>query len=256
MLTNRELATVLAALRYWQEDCQCNPDHRRDEIDDIATNGGELAALDDAEVDALCERLGAPEQAPMTDGRQPWRVDQNEDTGAVFLKRYGGQIVAEFDRTPTTLADAADIVAKLNKAEAPAGDEALALSLLRGLVATFGPAMDRDEEVNGADAVDWLARFVPRASKALQVNPLDPLTIAYVGIGAFRALGELTDDQHSRIMGRHEGQLCIVDAALTAARAANIDATPCDGCHAYEVSEEFGAAFVAAEVAELSGGAA
>lgn len=52
---DRELATILAALRFWQrhgESRQANePEY------DIATNAGTLSPLADAEIDALCERL-------------------------------------------------------------------------------------------------------------------------------------------------------------------------------------------------------
>lgn len=53
-LTHRELATVLAALRYWQQDLAENeddgpisPDHFDEEITPLTV----------AEIDALCERL-------------------------------------------------------------------------------------------------------------------------------------------------------------------------------------------------------
>lgn len=51
-LDDREHATVLAALRYWQA--------QREEVvaeNDIATNGGTVLALTAHEIDALCERL-------------------------------------------------------------------------------------------------------------------------------------------------------------------------------------------------------
>lgn len=55
-----ELATVLAALRYYQANGQGDPANRSDEIHDVATNGGEVeASLDGAAIDALCERLNA-----------------------------------------------------------------------------------------------------------------------------------------------------------------------------------------------------
>lgn len=53
-LDDREHATVLAALRYWQREGWRSCGH---EIEDIATNGGTLEALVAAEIDGLCERL-------------------------------------------------------------------------------------------------------------------------------------------------------------------------------------------------------
>lgn len=52
-----ELATILAALRFYQEKGMGNPDNRSDEIHDIATNGDEVTSLDDDGIDALCEKL-------------------------------------------------------------------------------------------------------------------------------------------------------------------------------------------------------
>lgn len=51
----RELATVLAALRYWRREGLMSAGH---EID-IATDGGELEPLNESEIDALCERLNS-----------------------------------------------------------------------------------------------------------------------------------------------------------------------------------------------------
>jgi hypothetical protein len=61
-LRDRELATVLAALRYWQWQTlpdmgSLNDAQRESDILDIATNGNILDRLDAAEIDALCERL-------------------------------------------------------------------------------------------------------------------------------------------------------------------------------------------------------
>lgn len=48
----RELGTVLAALRFWQ-----NGGRHVNDIYDIASDGGTLQPLDAVEIDALCERL-------------------------------------------------------------------------------------------------------------------------------------------------------------------------------------------------------
>ncbi len=52
-LTERELATVLAALRHWQK---VSPESAEAFVD-IATDGGRLEPLSVAEVDGLCMRL-------------------------------------------------------------------------------------------------------------------------------------------------------------------------------------------------------
>ena len=54
-LDNRELATVLAALRYWQGILL--EDVRSYDCDTIATDNGTLEPLGVGEIDALCERL-------------------------------------------------------------------------------------------------------------------------------------------------------------------------------------------------------
>lgn len=52
---NRELNTILAALRYYQD--ACTEDTIPGAVYDIATNNGEHAPLLRDEIDALCERL-------------------------------------------------------------------------------------------------------------------------------------------------------------------------------------------------------
>lgn len=62
-LDARELATVLAALRYWQshteEASKQSPSQprRRGVFGDIATNMGEFEPLSDKEIEALCVEL-------------------------------------------------------------------------------------------------------------------------------------------------------------------------------------------------------
>jgi hypothetical protein len=51
-LTRHELATVLAALRYWQHDLK-----QADEIDDSGEHLSEHLPLDPPEIDELCEQL-------------------------------------------------------------------------------------------------------------------------------------------------------------------------------------------------------
>jgi hypothetical protein len=52
-LTRRQLATVLAALRYWQQDLAAN----KDEGPISEHFGGEITPLTVEEIDDLCERL-------------------------------------------------------------------------------------------------------------------------------------------------------------------------------------------------------
>lgn len=60
-LDEREHATVMAALRYWQREGLNSGGH---EIEQIATNAGALEPMDAAEVNRLCERvIMSPQQA-------------------------------------------------------------------------------------------------------------------------------------------------------------------------------------------------
>ena len=56
-VTSRALATILAALRYWQVSDR-NTATKAPEYD-IASDSGEFEPLDNDEIDALCEQLNA-----------------------------------------------------------------------------------------------------------------------------------------------------------------------------------------------------
>ena len=56
-VSSRELHTLLATLRFYQEQGQCEPANRSEWIEDLATNGGGVQALTDDEIDQLCERI-------------------------------------------------------------------------------------------------------------------------------------------------------------------------------------------------------
>lgn len=52
-----ELHTVLAALRFYQQHAQYAAANRSPWIDGIATNLGQVTALDDRRINTLCQRL-------------------------------------------------------------------------------------------------------------------------------------------------------------------------------------------------------
>ena len=56
-ITSRELATILAALRYWQANDR-NTAAQAPEYD-IASDAGQFEPLGNDEIDALCEQLNA-----------------------------------------------------------------------------------------------------------------------------------------------------------------------------------------------------
>ena len=59
-----ERATILAALRYYQQQGQGDPSNRSDEIHDIATDGDNQISLDEEGIDVLCEKVNYGE-APL-----------------------------------------------------------------------------------------------------------------------------------------------------------------------------------------------
>jgi hypothetical protein len=62
-LTDRELATVLAALRVYQQALAMNGDLPPRGADEIATDCGELEPMGADEIDALCESINLGEIA-------------------------------------------------------------------------------------------------------------------------------------------------------------------------------------------------
>ena len=61
-MNERELATVLAALRYWQRNII--PSRVDSDIHDMATGNQRLEPLSDDEIDELCEQLNAARPVP------------------------------------------------------------------------------------------------------------------------------------------------------------------------------------------------
>jgi len=57
LLEQAEIDTILAALRYYQENGQGDPANRSDDLHDLATRGGESISLDSDGIDDLCERI-------------------------------------------------------------------------------------------------------------------------------------------------------------------------------------------------------
>lgn len=60
--TQQEKNTIMAALRYYQENGQGEPENRSDAIHEIATNGDTETSMDAAGIDALCQKLNIAEK--------------------------------------------------------------------------------------------------------------------------------------------------------------------------------------------------
>ena len=80
---DRELATILAALRFHQDENLQGPGGRQDQaIGEIATNAGTLAPLTYQEVGDLCERLNVtPTSADWQDCEHQWQETSGPSTG-------------------------------------------------------------------------------------------------------------------------------------------------------------------------------
>jgi hypothetical protein len=70
-LTGRELHTVLAALRFYQERGQCDPANRSAPIEDLASNLSQIQTLESQEIDRLCAMLNRPDDVPSSDEETP-----------------------------------------------------------------------------------------------------------------------------------------------------------------------------------------
>lgn len=117
-VTGRELATILAALRFHQaENLQGGPSIGDQFIEEIATNCGVLDPLDCQEIDRLCERLnvrrGKPpagmviDPPPTEDGQDRlFRVVYAIDVGAVDAQaaaRHACTTMTDGDSMPPVL---------------------------------------------------------------------------------------------------------------------------------------------------------
>jgi len=60
-LRPQDHATIMAALRFYQEKGMGDPANRSDAIHDLATNGDEVISLDAEGIDDLCERINFPD---------------------------------------------------------------------------------------------------------------------------------------------------------------------------------------------------
>ena len=57
ILTREETATILAALRYYQQKGLGDPENRPLDIHEIASDDDDLISLDEDDIDGLCEKL-------------------------------------------------------------------------------------------------------------------------------------------------------------------------------------------------------
>ena len=192
-LTDTDLATILAALRFYQQGGQGDPANRSDDIHDIATNGGEvMSSLDDAGIDDLCERINAQEPAQIH--TKDYRELATVHLGLRLVQRLVADqpsiVLIDDSGTPSVAATEAilELVELHGHLEVPEIDflyERLAtgkvnhglgcpVSLLRDFDRRFGDAVEQDVEINGPDAVDWISEASPAIRRKLQQLNIPP----------------------------------------------------------------------------------
>lgn len=93
-LDERELATVLAALRYWQREGWRGDCHEQV----IATNDGDFSAMEADEIDTLCERINTADEAkpsapmPLAERLHALATESEPDAAAI-LTEAGGAVI-------------------------------------------------------------------------------------------------------------------------------------------------------------------
>nr|WP_241025670.1 hypothetical protein [Burkholderia sp. Tr-20390] len=95
--STRERNTILAALRFYQRSGMGEPANRTDDIDDIATDGGDDVSLDADGIDALCERINLASNSELSSQRSV-RVLVSHSDGMVEYSTDEGVEVHVFDR--------------------------------------------------------------------------------------------------------------------------------------------------------------
>lgn len=87
-INDQQMATILAALRYYQQNGQGDPMNRSDDIFDISTRGEEVISLDDAGIDDLCMELNVGEGTDV-------ELSENEVAGLMLQRIEDGDLSVE-----------------------------------------------------------------------------------------------------------------------------------------------------------------
>ena len=92
----RELATILAALRFHQDENLRNcPDIPDEVIKDIATDGGSLKPLNFNSVSRLCERINTCNEASAGRHKEYWVLIVIDRGTVVHVRAYSSKTAAE-----------------------------------------------------------------------------------------------------------------------------------------------------------------
>jgi len=95
VVDGRELATILAALRFHQdENLRAGPDIADRAIKDIATDGGSLKPLGFKEIDTLCERINTCYEVPTGRQKKDWVVVVTDKCRVVDARAHSSKTAA------------------------------------------------------------------------------------------------------------------------------------------------------------------
>jgi hypothetical protein len=96
VINRRELSTILAALRFHQdENLQNRLDIPDETIKDVATDSGLLKPLDSKAVDRLCEKINTCDEVAVGSQRQDWVLIVTDRAAVVHVRAYGAKTAAE-----------------------------------------------------------------------------------------------------------------------------------------------------------------
>jgi hypothetical protein len=96
VVDGRELATILAALRFHQdENLRAGPEILDRAILDIATDSGSLKPLNFKDVDRLCERINTCYAMPTRRQKEDWVVVVTDKCRVVHVRTYTSKTAAK-----------------------------------------------------------------------------------------------------------------------------------------------------------------
>lgn len=96
VVDGRELATILAALRFHQdENLRVGPDIPDRAIKDIATDSGSLKPLNFKDVSRLCERINTCNEAETIQGQRIWVLIVMDKSKVVHAVAYNSKSRAQ-----------------------------------------------------------------------------------------------------------------------------------------------------------------
>jgi len=96
IVNRRELATILAALRFHQDENLQNRSEIPDEvIRDIASDGGSLEPLGSNDVNRLCEKINLCDEISVRRLKKDWVVIVTDRGTVVHVRAYGTKTAAK-----------------------------------------------------------------------------------------------------------------------------------------------------------------